>query len=95
MVEFAGFKCDVMIQKYGTGNPAVRLLDAEDGMPVATATTNIDGLDSDEVAIKDYSENEGMYETLLNAGVISPMHKEIEQGWVKIPICKLIDEYVI
>lgn len=90
MVEFAGFKCEVMIQKYGTGNPAVRLLDIEDGMPVATATVNIDGLDSDEVAIKDYSENEGMYDALLKAGVISPKHRNLSTGYVTVPVCKLI-----
>ena len=95
MVEFAGFKCDVMIQKYGTGNPAVRLLDAEDGMPVATATTNIDGLDSDEVAIKDYSENEGVYDALLNAGVITPKHRELSTGYVTVPVCKLTEDYTI
>ena len=90
MVEFAGFKCEVMIQKYGTGNPAVRLLDIEDGMPIATASVNIDGLDLDEVAIKDYSENEGMYDALLKAGVITPKHRNLSTGYVTVPVCKLI-----
>ncbi len=93
MVEFAGFKCDVMIQKYTTGNLAVRLLDAEDGMPVATATTNIDGLDSDEIAIKDYAENEGVYDALLDAGVITPKHRELSTGYVTVPVCKLTENY--
>ena len=93
MVEFAGFKCEIMIQKYGTGNPAVRLLDAEDGMPVVIATTNIDGLDSDEIAIKDYSENEGVYNALLNAGVITPKHRELSTGYVTVPVCKLTNDY--
>ena len=90
MVEFAGFKCEVMIQKYGTGNPAVRLLDIEDGMPIATASVNIDGLDLDEVAIKNYSENEGMYDALLKAGVITPKHRNLSTGYVTVPVCKLI-----
>lgn len=95
MVEFAGFKCDVMIQKYGTGNLAVRLLDLEDGLPVVVATTNIDGLDSDEIAIKDYSENEGVYNALLKAGVIFPKHREISTGFVTVPVCKLTEYYTI
>ena len=95
MVEFAGFKCEVMIQKYGTGNPAVRLLDLEDGMPVAIATTNIDGLDSDEIAIKDYSENEGVYNALLNANIITPKHRELSTGYVTVPVCKLTNNYTI
>lgn len=95
MVEFAGFKCEIMIQKYGTGNPAVRLLDAEDGMPVVVATTNVDGLDSDEIAIKDYSENEGVYNALLDAGVIFPKHRELSTGYVTVPVCKLTNDYTI
>ena len=95
MVEFAGFKCEVMIQKYGTGNPAVRLLDLEDGMPIVVATTNIDGLDSDEIAIKEYSENEGVYDALLNAGIIHPKHRELSTGYVTVPVCKLTNDYTI
>jgi hypothetical protein len=95
MIEFAGFKCEVIIQKYGTGNPALRLIDIEDGMPVATATVNLDGLDSDEIAIKDYSENEGVYDALLNAGVILPKHRELSTGYVTVPVCKLTNDYTI
>lgn len=95
MIIFNDFKCEIQIEKYHNGNKVIRLVDAEDGMPVAVATTNVEGLQPDEIAIKNYSENEGMYKTLVKAGVISPMHKEIKQGWVRIPICKLIDEYVI
>lgn len=93
MVEFAGFKCEVMIQKYGTGNPAVRLLDVEDGMPVAVATLNVNGLELDEVAIKNYSENKGMYETLLENGIIFPKHREISTGHVTVPVCRLTEYY--
>ena len=95
MITFKDYKCEIQIEKYQFGNKVIRLVDAEDGMPVATATTNVKGLLPDEIAIKDYSENEGMYETLLNAGVISPMHREIKEGWLIIPVCKLIDEYII
>ncbi len=95
MIEFAGFKCEVIIQKYGTGNPALRLIDIEDGMPVATATVNLDGLDSDEIAIKDYSENEGVYNALLNANIITPKHRELSTGYVTVPVCKLTNNYTI
>lgn len=93
MVGFMGYICDVQVERYATGNQAVRLLDVEDGMPVAVATLNTDGLESDEVAIKNYSENESMYETLLGNGVIHPMHREINIGYVTVPVCKLVDYY--
>ena len=93
MVGFGGYICDVQVERYGTSNPAVRLLDVEDGMPVAVATLNVNGLELDEVAIKNYSENESMYETLLGNGVIHPMHREISTGYVTVPVCRLTEYY--
>jgi len=95
MIGFGGYICDVIIQRYGTGNLAIRLLDSEDGMPVAVATTNANDLELDEVAIKDYSENKGMYETLLENGIIHPKHREISIGYVTVPVCKLTNNYTI
>jgi hypothetical protein len=95
MVGFGGYICDVIIQRYGTSNPAIRLLDVEDGMPVAVATLNANGLELDEVAIKDYSENKGMYETLLENGIIHPKHREISTGHVTVPVCKLTEYYTL
>jgi hypothetical protein len=45
----------------------VTLVDAENGEEYLTATVNIMGsnLAPDEVLIKDYSENEGIYKALL------------------------------
>ena len=93
MVGFGGYICDVQIERYGTSNPAVRLLDVEDGMPVAVATLNVNGLELDEVAIKNYSENQGMYETLLENGIIHPMHRELSTGHVTVPVCRLTEYY--
>jgi len=95
MIGFNGYICDVQVERYGTSNPAVRLLDVEDGMPVAVATLNVDGLELDEVAIKDYSENKGMYETLLENGIIHPKHREISTGHVTVPVCKLTEYYTL
>ncbi len=95
MVGFMGYICDVQVERYATSNQAIRLLDVEDGMPVAIATLNADGLDLDEVAIKNYSENEGMYETLLENGIIHSMHRELSTGYVTVPVCKLTNDYTI
>jgi hypothetical protein len=95
MVGFGGYICDIQVERYATRNQAVRLLDVEDGMPVAVATLNVDGLDLDEVAIKNYSENEGMYETLLENGIIHPKHRELSTGYVTVPVCRLTEDYTI
>lgn len=95
MVEFAGFKCLVQVEKYQSGYKAIRLIDGEDGQSVVIATVNLEELDSDEVAIKDYSENEGVYDALLNAGVIHPKHRELKSGFISAPICRLTEDYTI
>ena len=95
MVEFAGFKCEVQVEKYQSGYKAIRLIDQEDGQSVVIATVNLEELDSDEVAIKNYSENEGVYDALLEAGVITPKHREVSTGYVTVPVCKLTNDYKI
>lgn len=46
-----------------------------------------------EVAIKNYSENEGLYESLLDAGVIEKAHREIPCGWISAPVAFLTPEW--
>jgi len=77
--------------KYKNGQTAITLYDNSDGMPFAHATVCLEDnlLKEGEVAIKDYSENEGILDSLINADVIEYPHAFVQSGWVKIPICKL------
>lgn len=43
-----------------------------------------------EVAIKDYSEGEGVLAALVGAGIVSEPLRYAPSGWVKIPICKVL-----
>lgn len=74
---------------YGNGNPAIQLFDTEDGCTYAIATVNTPGLQKDEVAIKDYSENEGMLNFLLTNNIVEQPHRKIESGYVTLPVCKI------
>jgi hypothetical protein len=76
--------------KYANGQTRIQLYDKTDGMPYATATVAVDyELGETEVAIKNYSENEGILESLIEAGVIGHPRTFIQSGYVKIPVCKL------
>lgn len=77
--------------KYANGQTRIQLFDKEDGLPYATATVAIeDGLLKEgEVAIKDYSENEGVLDSLVEAGIVDHPHAFIQSSYVKIPVCKL------
>ena len=57
--------------------------------PWTTATVNINGLSGDEVAIKNYSENEGILDLLIGLGVIEPPHRRVASGFVMIDICNM------
>jgi len=91
-VKFKMWDCDVRFHTYSNGRPAIVLIDAEDGSPIATASVNVpeEKLAIDEIAIKDYSENEGMLEVMVYAGIVSEPVRKIKSGFVTIPICKLL-----
>lgn len=89
LIEFNGRECFVRREKYTDGNNAI-VLETAHGEIVAVASINIDGLKIDEVAIKDYSENEGMLETLLHYDIISVPIRYEYSGFVEIPVCKIL-----
>lgn len=92
-IKFKQWECTLQTGMYQGGNLAIKLIGVDlpiyDNL-VAVATTNLPGLSLHEVAIKDWSENEGMYETLLKAEIIQPAHRFMQSGWIKkIPVCYL------
>ncbi len=77
---FVKWPCQVQFSRYdSTGNIHLQLV-ADDpdslnkgmvhGEYIATATTNVQKLDDDRVAIKDSFENRGMVAALVHAGII-------------------------
>jgi hypothetical protein len=92
-VTFQGFRAIAdTAGRYGNGRIAIQLVDAEDGLPVAKASVNVPdaNLAPDEIAIKDYFENEGMLDALLEAGVVEAPHRRISAGYVQgIPVVRL------
>ena len=89
-VQFKEWNADIYVERYkNNGRIAIELIDPEDGEIIAVATINIPEIElqENEVIIKDYSENEGMYLTLLMAGVIGPAKYYVETGFVTCPVC--------
>jgi hypothetical protein len=93
-VKFLDFDCIVDdSETYQNGATVVRLIEDNTFEYVATATVNvIEGLIKDnEVVIKDYSENTGMLNALIDAGVVSqPLRYIPLSQWISAPVCKLI-----
>jgi len=102
-VRFLKYNCLVELQHYVNGRIAIRLTNADvitdDGYPIspgmetiAIATINIPEapVPDNHVIIKDYSENQGMYQTLLDAGIIGKKIADLQHGFVTSYICPLL-----
>lgn len=96
-VEFAGFSCDVIQTSYHNGTKALILVDNSDedyGIPVATESVNIAGvseyLPENQVALKTYSENEGILEALTSARIVRDTGRVIGSGYVTCPVVEIL-----
>lgn len=82
-----GNELEHTLHRYRMGGSAIQLW--QDGESYTMATAWVEGLEEDEIAIKDYSENTGIYEALLEADIITPAHRFIPSGYVILPVCYL------
>lgn len=91
-MKFAGVQCDVVVRSYPNGRTALVLLSAENGMPVAVGTLNLPevSLEAGEVLIKNYSENEGMLDALVTAGIVEDTGRCARSTFIDAPICRLV-----
>lgn len=91
-VTHKGTVCDVYLGFYDNDRAALQLVERETQEPWARATVNVpdEPLESDEAFIKDYSENEGMLDALVEAGLARPTGRVVYQGHVQIPVVKLL-----
>jgi hypothetical protein len=89
-VKFNGKDLEVIFGKYSNGQTFIRLCTL-DGAPYATATINDPDADllENEVIIKNYSENEGILESLEEAGILVPVYL-LSYGHANGVVCKLI-----
>ena len=95
IIRFAGYKCKADILSYPNGRPAIELISVGriyNGEPIAVATVNIPEitLSPKEVIIKNYSENEGVLDALVKAGIISDPIRWIQTGFAACPVCELL-----
>ncbi len=91
-VQFKEWPCIIRKLHYSNGRVALELIHAVDGDPIARASVNLveESMAPDEIAIKDYAENEGMLSTLIEAKIISTPLRFVTNGFVQFPICKLL-----
>lgn len=97
-IKFKSCECFIETSMYSNNDRlAIVLCDNTDGEMIAVATVNLphSHLPDDHVFIKDYSENEGIMNILINAGIIDSPTLYVPSGYVQIPMCKLHPEVMI
>lgn len=88
--------CSFHVGYYSNGNLGIEIWSDTDG-PITKVTINPDvPLLHDRIAIKNYSENEGMIEWLISQDLIEkdPI-QTIVSAWVEIPVHKLTAQGII
>lgn len=88
-IEFAGCTCELNKTTYAAGGAtALFLTDLHDGGPVLTVTANVPGiserLPEGEVLVKNYSENEGVLDVLVEAGYLERTGEDFPSGFVTL-----------
>lgn len=91
-VRFHGKDLGVRFDRYREGDRVVITLMDEDGAEYVRATVNIPEipLPDDLVLIKDYSENAGVLDALVEAGIVRPTGVRVGSGFVEVPVCQLL-----
>lgn len=81
---------------YQNGQKALQLLDKANHEKLHTASVAID-LEPQgpaEIFIKDWSENEGVYDELVRLKVIHPFHRKTPTGIVEAKVCYIHEQYL-
>lgn len=92
--KYKTYQVYLRFDKYrSNGRTCIELLEARTHEPVLVATVNIDDyhlLQPNEVIIKNYSENEGVLDFMIENGIIGKPKAWISTGWVTVPVCDLL-----
>ena len=83
--------CSFRIGKYRDGGLALSVDQHMDGYaePLLTVTVNLaEPIPEGCIAVKDYSENEGVLDCLQELGIVTEVVSWVPSGYVMIPICR-------
>ena len=89
-VNFQGEELTPIIGQYANGQTSIQLID-QNGEEFLTASVAHDiTIGTDQVIIKNYSENEGILEALIQSGIIEKPYMTIPVNFVTLYVSTLI-----
>lgn len=82
----------VQSEYYNNKSIHLSVYDALSGQQICVATTNVPGYRPEPgyVLIKDWSENEGVFNALFQAGVIGHIEGTVKAGYTQALLCKYL-----
>ena len=93
-MNFSGYDCTIELTQYAhNGQKAMQLYDANDGEPIARATVCIDyDFQENQTAIKDWSENEGMLQALIDSHIVKDTGIRVPCGFTEAAIVEILND---
>lgn len=90
-----GVKC--FAEFYQNGQKALKIVDLVTGEPLQRASVALVDVPQGkgEIFIKNYSENEGVYQQLVEHNIIYEAHKAIPTGFVSVYACMIKPDYLV
>lgn len=105
-LSFNGYDCYIKQSHYNVGGrTSLSLVCAKTGDyfhkgdPIAHITVNIpdEDIPGGTIVVKDYAENAGMLDLLLQAGIVGKPVSRLKTGFVTVPVCpfnqNICDQY--
>lgn len=90
---FDGYKCYGKACEYQNNNLAIQVKEVGTDEDFTMATVNTDDILKPGLAyISDYSENEGLLDILVEAGIVTEVIGYTPSGFVILPLCRINEE---
>ena len=90
-LRFLGEELNIWKGNYAENNRVALELIAGDGEPFMIATVNTnESIPDGHVTIKNYAENEGLLQVLIDNRIVERPAFKVATGYVQIDVCKLL-----
>lgn len=93
IMRFKHWQCKIVPGRYENNRLALKLVDMVDEEPIAKITVDVSEIPRipGYIHVKDWDENEGMFQALMDAGIVQSEHVKIPSGSVDVIQAKLTD----
>lgn len=94
-IEFKGYLMELTVFLYNRGRVGMLMTEKWTKQFHGSITINMDcNIPNNEILLKNYNENIGIYEALLERNIINPLKRKIRIGNNEAYVCSLTKEFI-